>query len=373
MSVRLRFAACLALPLSLLAVFVHAKVPPPDPAAVAMIQELGLREGPVASRDLPGWSATPRVVVLRADAARLEALRKVAPAAAIVAASDDPAGLAKQLATATAVFGACDPALLAAPRLHWFQSYPVGVERCVAVEGLAGRGLLLTNSQRTSGPPIAEHAIAMMMSLARGLPQYGRFQQTGEWNRSGFGQARELKGRTLLVVGLGGIGTEVAWRGHGLGMRVIATRNSSREGPDYVARVGLPDELLALAAEADVVVNAAPITPATTGIFDARFFAAMKPGGYFINIARGRSVVQDDLVAALRSGQLGGAGLDVTDPEPLPADHPLWAMQNVIITPHIAGDSDREDARLWLLVTENLRRYAAGEPLLNVVDIARGY
>ena len=133
MSVRLRFAACLALPLSLLAVFAHAKVPPPDPAAVAMIQELGLREGPVASRDLPGWSATPRVVVLRADAARLEALRKAAPAAAIVAASDDPAGLATQLATATAVFGACDPARLAAPRLHWFQSYPVGVERCVVV------------------------------------------------------------------------------------------------------------------------------------------------------------------------------------------------------------------------------------------------
>ena len=122
-----------------------------------------------------------------------------------------------------------------------------------------------------------------------------------------------------------------------------------------------------------MVVNAAPLTPATTDLFDAEFFNAMKPGGYFINIARGRSVVQDDLVAALRSGQLGGAGLDVTDPEPLPAGHPLWAMPNVIITPHVAGNSDRDDERSWLLINENLRRYVAGEALLNVVDIERGY
>jgi phosphoglycerate dehydrogenase-like enzyme len=373
MSGRHAIAACLALLPLLVAGPARAAAVPPDPAVAGMIAELGLRESPVASRDQPGWTARPRVLVLRADAERLEALRRVAPGAEVTVLSADPGQRAGQLARAQAILATCDPALLAAPRLHWFQSFQVGVERCVAVPGLQERGIVLTNGQRTSGPPIAEHAIAMMMSLARGLPQYGRHQQAGEWNREGFGRARELKGRTLLVVGLGGIGTEVAWRGHGLGMRVIATRNSSREGPDFVARVGLPDELLALAAEADVVVNAAPITPATTGIFDARFFAAMKPGGYFINVARGRSVVQDDLVAALRSGQLGGAGLDVTDPEPLPAGHPLWAMDNVIITPHIAGDSDREDARQWLLVTENLRRYAAGEPLLNAVDIARGY
>ena len=121
------------------------------------------------------------------------------------------------------------------------------------------RGLLLTNSQRTSGPPIAEHAIAMTMALARGLPTYGRAQQAGEWQRGAFGHARELGGRTLLVVGLGGIGTEVARRADGLGMRVIATRNSGRLGPDFVAKVGLPDELLALAAEADVVVIGAPL------------------------------------------------------------------------------------------------------------------
>jgi phosphoglycerate dehydrogenase-like enzyme len=184
---------------------------------------------------------------------------------------------------------------------------------------------------------------------------------------------REVGGRTLLVVGLGGIGTEVARRAHGLGMRAIATRNSSREGPAFVEKVGLPADLHAYAAEADVVVNAVPLTPATTGIFDRRFFAAMKPGGYFINVARGRSVVTDDLVAALREGRLAGAGLDVTEPEPLPAGHALWSMRNVVITPHVAAQSDREGERSMALVRENLRRYVAGERLYNVVDLARGY
>lgn len=346
----------------------------PDPRVRDLIAQLELRESATAARELAGWHAPRRVVVYAADADQLAGLQRVAPAARVQAASADPAQLARQLRGADVVIGGCRAeTFAAAPSLRWFQALSVGVENCVAVPGLAGRGVLLTNMQRTSAPPIAEHTIAMMMSLARGLPTYGRAQQAGEWRRGAFTGARELGGRTLLVVGLGGIGTEVARRADGLGMRVIATRNSGRMGPDFVAKVGLPDELLALAAEADVVVNAAPLTPATTGIFDARFFAAMKPGGYFINIARGRSVVQDDLVAALRSGQLGGAGLDVTDPEPLPAGHPLWAMDNVIITPHIAGDSDREGERAWLLVTENLRRYALGEPLLNVVDIARGY
>ena len=143
----------------------------------------------------------------------------------------------------------------------------------------------------------------------------------------------------------------------------IATRNSSREGPDFVDKVGLSDELLALAAKADVVVNAAPLTAKTTDLFDKRFFATLKPGTTFINIGRGSSVVTDDLVAALRSGRVGGAALDVTDPEPLPDGHPLWAMENVIITPHVASESGAQNERYMLLIAENLRRYVAGEPL----------
>jgi phosphoglycerate dehydrogenase-like enzyme len=182
-----------------------------------------------------------------------------------------------------------------------------------------------------------------------------------------------LEGKTVLVVGLGGIGVEVARRAHALGMSVVATRASGRDGPEFVSYVGLPDELHRLAAAADFVVNTTPLTPATTGLFDAKFFAALKPGAFFVNVGRGRSVVQADLVEALRSGRLGGAGLDVTDPEPLPADSPLWGMRNVILTPHVSARSDVDDGLRIAIAAENLRRYVAGEKMLSVVDLAKGY
>lgn len=347
--------------------------PAPDPAALALIAELDLREAPVAARDLPGWQRPQRVVVTRANADVLRVLQAAAPGVELLAAAD-AGNLAEQLARAQAVIGLCDSeTLAAAPALHWIQTWWVGVEDCVAVPGLLERGIVLTNMQRTSAIPIAEHAVAMMMALARGLPAYGRLQQSATWQTVEGRPVRELTGSTVLVVGLGGIGTEVARRAHGLGMRVIATRNSRREGPDFVAQVGLPDELHELAAQADFIVNTVPLTAQTTAIFNAEFFAAARKGAYFVNIARGQSVVTDDLLAALHSGQLAGAGLDVTDPEPLPSTHPLWAMENVIITPHVAADSISQRQRYVLLVAENLRRYVAGEPLLNVVDIQRGY
>lgn len=156
-------------------------------------------------------------------------------------------------------------------------------------------------------------------------------------------------------------------------MRVIATRNSRREGPDYVEYVGLSNELNDLARRADVVINTAPLTEQTRGMFNAEFFTAMKPGAFFVTVGRGASTVTDDLVVALQSGRLAGAGLDVTDPEPLPEGHPLWSIPRVIISPHTAGRSDKGRDRLYLVVQENLRRYVAGEPMLSVVDIERGY
>jgi len=139
---------------------------------------------------------------------------------------------------------------------------------------------------------------------------------------------------------------------------------------DYV---GLSEELPKLAAEADVIVDCLPLTSATAGLFDQRLFETMKAGAYFVNIGRGGTVVTEALVGALQTHRLGGAGLDVTDPEPLPAESPLWDMPNVIITPHSGGDSDGQQERLWLLFQENLRRFAAGDRLLSVVDKARGY
>ena len=183
----------------------------------------------------------------------------------------------------------------------------------------------------------------------------------------------EVNGKTMLVVGLGGIGRQIAKRAHGLGMRVTATRNSRREGPEYVDYVGLPDELLKLTKDADVVVNITPLTKATTGLFNRVFFKTMKPSAYFINMGRGKSVVTNDLIDALTNQEIAGAGVDVTDPEPLPPDHPLWKTPNVIITPHSSAPSDQMLERFWILVRENLRRYVAGEPMLNVVDLKRGY
>ena len=155
-------------------------------------------------------------------------------------------------------------------------------------------------------------------------------------------------------------------------MQVLGTRNSSREGPDYVDYVGLAHELPELVERADVVINSLPLTEATSGLFDAAMFARFRDGAYFVNVGRGGTVETDSLVEALVSGHIAGAGLDVTDPEPLPADHPLWQMPNVIITPHISARGfDRE----WLrfIIEENLRRYVAGDTLLNEVDPARGY
>jgi phosphoglycerate dehydrogenase-like enzyme len=183
----------------------------------------------------------------------------------------------------------------------------------------------------------------------------------------------DLEGKTVLVVGLGGIGTEVARRAHAFGMRVIATRASGRTGPDYVSYVGLPDEMLKLAKDADFVVNCAPLTPQTTGIFNREFFATLKPGAYFISVGRGRSTVTADLIAALNSGKLAGAGLDVVDPEPLPSDSPLWRLPNLIITPHVSADTPLAEEQRIAVLRENLRRYVAGEPMLSVVDIERGY
>ena len=164
-----------------------------------------------------------------------------------------------------------------------------GAERCVALSAIHERNILVTNAQRIYGPEIAEHVMAMILSFTRGLYLFIPAQSEGAWDRRLVPEERlwELEGKTLLVVGLGGIGTEVARLGHAMGMRVTATRNSSRSGPAFVAYVGLADELGKLAAEADVVVNCLPMTPDTADTFDAELFSAMKPTAFFINVGRG--------------------------------------------------------------------------------------
>lgn len=262
-----------------------------------------------------------------------------------------------------------------APNLVWVQSPSAGVEWLLAMPAVAGNdGVVLTNMRAAHGPAIADHAFAMLLDLTRQLPYYAEKQRQGEWARDDPPRRPiALQGKTMLVVGIGGIGTEIAQRAHGFGMRVIATRRSDTPAPDYVEKVGKPQDLSGMLPEADVVAICVPLTPETAGMFDAAAFGAMKPGSYLINIARGKVVDADALLAALRSGVLAGACLDVTDPEPLPEGHPLWTAPNVIITPHTAADAEVTDERLRALLRENIRRFGAGEPLLNCVDKAAGY
>ena len=341
-------------------------------SAAELIDKLGLRVADQPVRERPGWR-TPRVVLITKEAVPLlPALQQAAPRARLIEVS---AATPKEVAAADATIGVCSAEVLAqAKQLQWIQWLAVGVDRCVQQPALRERHVLLTNLQRTMGPSMAEHVLAMMLALSRHLDYFLRQQQEGRWTREEAApQLADLDGKTVLVVGLGGIGTEVARRAHALGMRVTATRASGRSGPDYVSYVGLPDELPKLAREADFIVNCAPLTPQTTGIFDSAFFATLKPGTYFISVGRGRSTVTADLIQALSSGRIAGAGLDVVDPEPLPADSPLWHLPNVIITPHVSANTSVSEAQRNALLRENLRRYVAGEPMLAVVDIERGY
>ncbi|MEH6583350.1 MAG: D-2-hydroxyacid dehydrogenase [Halioglobus sp.] len=284
---------------------------------------------------------------------------------------------AETLQGTDAVIGMCNPhnMMNAGSELLWFQNLFAGMDDCTGLTEQQLEKITFTNGKRLSSPAIAEHTIAMMMALAKGLPLYQEAQKTGQWRRELAYQVRfgELKGKTLLVVGLGGIGTQIAQRASGLGLRVTATRNSSREGPDYVDYVGLSNELHTLAGEADIIVNALPLTAKTTGLFNKEFFDHVKKGAIFLSVGRGKSTVTTDLISALESGQLYAAGLDVTDPEPLPETSVLWKMDNVIITPHIAAMSGAGLQRAATLAVENLRRYVAGEALLNTVDMRAGY
>ncbi len=350
----------------------------PAPSIQSIIDSRGLRAADEPLREVPGWA--PRKVVIMVPGARstpdFEAgFRAVAGDVTLVFDTSD--GTAPGvLEGADAVIGPCSPQLLqAAHSLFWLHSYSVGVDDCLGVDDSAFAGRVFSNSKRLSAPAMAEHAVAMLLSLARGLPDYYQAQLQGDWDRgiSGRQQFGELAGKTLLVAGLGGVGTEVARRAHGLGMRVIATRHASREGPDFVDYVGLASELGTLAARADVIVNALPLTDATAGLFDAGLFGRVKPGLIYLSVGRGGTTVTADLLAALRSGRVYAAGLDVTDPEPLPKDHSLWRTPRVIVTPHIAATGGDSMRRTIAIAQENLRRYVAGEALLNPVDMVEGY
>jgi phosphoglycerate dehydrogenase-like enzyme len=344
----------------------------------ALLRELNLKETPQPVREMPFWKKPGRIYMVPTGETDEEDAEQLAEAQRIVGDVEivpvDYPIPDEVIADAEVLLARCTPRIIReAKNLRWLQDSRHGVDSCMVPE-IHDKPFILTNAQHTSGPPMADHVIAMMTMLTRGLHYFHAAQLEGRWLDEPYAVPMlELGGKTLLVVGLGGVGTEVARRAHGLGMRVIAIRNSSRNGPDFVDYVGLSDELHKLAAGADVIVNALPLTEETRGLYNRDFFDAAKRGAYFISVGRGESTVTADLVAALKDGRLSAAGLDVTDPEPLPAGHELYRLPNVIITPHAAAETDQGRWRRWLVIRENLRRYVNGERMLNVVDIQRGY
>jgi len=315
--------------------------------------------------------AQPKKILVTGDlTGSVEELRKAAPGVNLVAVTRVRA--LAEAADADAIIGDIRPDLFrAAKRLKWVQVLSAGVEYYCFPE-MVRSDVVLTNCKIIQGPNIADHAMALLLALTRDLHRIipGRTRQ--EWLR-GVYHPIELNGKTAVVVGAGGIGAQIAVRAHAFGMKVIGVDPKDMPYAPYVQRMVYPDQLDSVLPHADVVFISAPLTPQSQGMMGARQFELLKRGAYFIAVSRGRLYDTDALVKALDARRVAGAGLDVTNPEPLPKGHPLWNFENVIVTPHLAGHSDNLEARVMDLVKENIARFTSGRPLLNVVDKRLGY
>jgi phosphoglycerate dehydrogenase-like enzyme/glyoxylase-like metal-dependent hydrolase (beta-lactamase superfamily II) len=334
-------------------------------------EDLGLMEGPSPTKETPGWTPPRRIVVPNLMPARLAELKRIAPDVEFIPARS-PDEAAKVAEDADAVLGYCSPEIVKAGKnLRWIQLSYAGAEKDLSPE-LVGSKIVLTNLKRLNGPNVSEQAFALLLCLVRGIREPPPSAGGSAWRKPA-GKMDDLHGKTMLVVGLGGIGTQISRRAHAFGMRVRAIDPKDMERPPFVFSVDKPDRLMDLLPSADVVVLSCPLTAETRGMMGEKQFQAMKQGAYLINVARGGPVDTAALQAALTSKHLAGAGMDVTDPEPLPDGHPLWKMPNVVISPHVGAQSPGLADRRWRLWRENVRRFVAGEPLLGVVDKDKGY
>lgn len=259
--------------------------------------------------------------------------------------------------------------LSATPKLRWYHTPAAGVDRLLDIPDFKERGIRLTNNSGSYDIQIAEHVMAFVLAAGKRLHLYRDQQARHEWTDQ---VHEELRDETMIVYGAGSIGGEVARLANAIGMRVIAVRRSGGPVPG-AQRVVTPDRLEAVAPEADFLVVAAPLTPATRGAVSRAVIGRLKKSAWVVNIARGPIVDEPALIEALRDERIGGAALDTFVEEPLPASSPLWALPNVIITPHTSNSSPRVRQRTLALFVENVRRYKAGEPLLNQVDWNAGY
>lgn len=339
-----------------------------------LVRDFGVSEGPSPTKSDPGWTRPRRIVVPALSPARMDELKRIAPDVEFLPFQADEEG-ARLAADADALL--CEDYLTRdmvrnGKKLRWIQVLYAGVDKAMFPE-LVDSSITLTNVKRLYAPEVADTGMALLLSLMRGTRRSVPFQADGKWGTAEMSDLQELRGKTLLVIGVGGIGTEVSRRAHGFGMRIVGVDPQDVDRPDFLLGVHKPEELLQLLPRADVVLVSCPLTAETRGMIGQTQLRAMKKTAYLVNIARGGIVKTEDLVEALKNKQIAGAGMDVTDPEPLPADHPLWRMPNVAITPHTGATSPEGIDRAWRVFKENLRRFVAGESLLCVVNKKKGY
>ena len=288
---------------------------------------------------------------------------------------ENPNEAAAAIAEADAAFGTPTPALMkAAKNLRWLQAPMAAPPAGFYFPELVSHPVVVTNMREIYNDHIGAHIMAFVLAFARDFHTYLPLQAKREWKQRPLDTGVvDLPNSTMLIVGLGGIGAEAARLASAFGMTVIATDARRTDIPPGVAEVHPASALDALLPRADFVVLTIPHTPATEGLMDRARFRRMKPGAFFINIGRGMTTRLDDLVAALKAGEIGGAALDVFEQEPLPADHPLWTLPNALITPHTAGFGPHLDGRRYDIILANARAMLAGTPLRNVVDKANWF
>jgi phosphoglycerate dehydrogenase-like enzyme len=311
-----------------------------------------------------------KIVVTGMPPEAIREFQSVSPQIKVVSAERDQ--LLKQIVDADAIFGTINPELFhAAHRLRWVQTYSAGVEN-YRFPDFIHSDCILTNCKIIQGPEIADHAMSLLLALTRDLNQIIPTRGQEEWAKGRY-HPIELRGKTAVIIGVGGIGSQIAQRASAFGMKVIGVDPKDIPLNPYVSKMVYPDQLNSVLPEADVVFISAPHTPQSEGMMGSHQFELMKKGSYFIAVSRGKIYDTQALVKALDEKRLAGAGMDVTNPEPLPKGHPLWKFDNVIITPHIAGQSDGINERRMALIKENISRFVKGEPMLNVVDKVKGY
>ena len=279
----------------------------------------------------------------------------------------------EDVAWAEVILGNVEPGQLnASEKLRWLQTNSAGVEPYLK-PGVLAENTVLTNATGAYGLAISEHMLGMLLEIIKKLELYRDAQKQGSWNS--LGRVTSVYGSTVLVLGMGDIGGEFGMRCKALGARVLGVRRKNTEKPEYADEVYLTEDLDRLLPQADVVAVTLPGTEATRGMLSRERISRMKNGAVLLNVGRGYIVDTEALCDALESGKLAGAGLDVTDPEPLPPEHRLWRIPTAVITPHISGYYHLKETheRILRIFAENLERFVKGEPLVNQVDFQTGY